>query len=59
MSAHDPDLIRRIQLERADAAKQALDSGIQKIKNYTVKSELYRKALKTAVRLLLEEKAEY
>jgi hypothetical protein len=59
VSAHDPDLIRRIQLERADAAKQALDRGIQKIKNYKVKSELYRKALKTSVRLLLEEMTEY
>lgn len=45
---------RVIELERADAERQALERAVKRIEAHTVKGETYRKALKLAVRLIRE-----
>lgn len=54
MTAHDPDLMRRIELERADAARSALEGAIKRIHGLeeTYRNDLYRKAWKVAVQSL-------
>lgn len=47
---------RTIELERADAARKARDSCIERLKSHEVKSEPYRKAFKRAIRLLMDLK---
>ena len=59
MSAHDPDLIRRIELERADAADKALEKVIHEIQNHQAKGEYYRKMLKTLERIVMKVRAKY
>jgi hypothetical protein len=51
MTAHDPDLLRRIELERADAARVALEEAIASIRGLenVYRNDLYRKAWKVAV----------
>ena len=46
------DLDRRIILERADAAREALESAARKIEGQQYESETYQKALKAAARLI-------
>lgn len=45
---------RVIELERADAAKNALERAVKRIEGYKIRGETYRKALKLAVRLIRE-----
>lgn len=52
MTAHDTDLCRRIELERADAKRVALEDAVKRIEGHIVRGESYRKALKLAVRLV-------
>lgn len=54
MTYLDPELARRIELERADAAKKALEDAVKRIEGHSIKAETYRKALKLAVRLIRE-----
>lgn len=48
------DFLRRIELERADAARKALESAVKSIQGHKIRGETYRKALKLAVRLIRE-----
>ena len=47
----DVDLSRRIELERMDAARKALEHAAERLEGYST-NELYRKALKTAARMI-------
>lgn len=51
MSAHDTDLMRRIELERADAARAALEEGITRISNLDG-NEIYQRAWRRALEAL-------
>jgi hypothetical protein len=48
------DFLRRIELERADAARKALDSAIKRIEGLedSYRNDLYRKAWKVATSAL-------
>lgn len=50
----DLDLARRIELERADAERSALERAIESIESLenTYRNDIYRKAWKVAVRSL-------
>jgi hypothetical protein len=45
------DIARRIELERTDAARKALEHAADRIESYSA-NELYRKALKIAARMV-------
>lgn len=56
MTIHDPDLMRRIELERADAARSALEEAALAIESRDG-GETYRKAYKTAANVIRWMKA--
>lgn len=66
MTAHDTDLIRRVALERADAARQALeDSGVRRALETAAKAveslaggRHYQSAFKLAARTIRALKPE-
>jgi hypothetical protein len=51
MTAHDPDLMRRIALERDDAVRHALESAAVKLETHAT-NDLYHRVLKLAARLI-------
>lgn len=59
MSAHDSDLMRLIERERAHAKREAIDEGIQSIQNHPVGGENYLKAMKLYIRVLREVQAKF
>jgi hypothetical protein len=45
------DITRRIELERMDAAREALERAAEKLEEYST-NDLYRKALRIGARLV-------
>jgi hypothetical protein len=52
MTDQTADITRRVELERNEAARQALEAAACKLELITNISEPYRKALKMAARLI-------
>ena len=55
MNAHDPDLMRRIEMERADAKRKALEDVIEGIRNHKAKGKSYSYAFKAVIKLIREK----